>query len=96
MEALDRNVSALAARMPHLTAFTEGVATGQAQRFEPIVKAAYRAGASREDLLTAVEVGRCLGTVPDPVIRQAYATIHAWSWIAARRAGLPQEVAAAA
>ena len=94
MGGLDSRVSALDALL-HLTAFTEAVATGQTQQLEPMVKAAYGAGASREDLLTAVQVGRCLGAVPGPVVRQAYVAIHAWSWIAARRAGLVQAGAAA-
>jgi hypothetical protein len=48
------------ARIVQLAAFAEGIASRQSHVFEQTVKVAYAAGASREDLLTAVEVGRCL------------------------------------
>ncbi len=73
------------ARIAQLTALAEAIASRQSHLFEQTVKAAYAAGASREDLLTAVEVGRCLGDVPGPVVKRAYATVHTWNWMASRR-----------
>ncbi len=73
-------------RIAPLTAFTEAITSGQAHLFEQAVKAAYAAGASREDLLRAVEIGRCLAEVPGPFLAQAYAAVHAWYWMVARRA----------
>ncbi len=69
----------------YLAAFTEAVAAGRTDRFEEAVKGAYAAGASEEDLLVALEMGRLLSEVPAPVRTEAYATIHAWRWIEARR-----------
>ncbi len=69
-----------------LTAFTEAIISGQPHLFEQAVKTAYKAGALREELLTAVEIGRCLADVPAPIVSQAYATVHAWHWMVARRA----------
>ncbi len=74
-------------RIAHLIAFIEAITDGQPHLFQPAVKAAYRAGASREELLTAVEIGRGLRHVAAPVVSQAYATVHAWYWMAARRTG---------
>ena len=62
-----------------------------------MVKAAYQAGLSREDLLTALEVVRVLADAPGGVVAQAYSAVHDWHWIAARRSTLlQQEVPAAA
>jgi alkylhydroperoxidase/carboxymuconolactone decarboxylase family protein YurZ len=72
-------------RITHLAAFTGAIAAGQADRFDRIVKASYSAGAAREDLLGAVEVARVLADAPGPLVVQAYAAIHAWRWIEARR-----------
>ena len=44
------------------------------------------AGASREALLAAIEMGRLLVDVPDGVLTQAYATLRAWDWMVGRRA----------
>ena len=74
----------MGARMPHLAALTKAVAAQQPDQFEWIVTTAYLAGVSREDLLTALEVARVLADAPGPVVVQAYATIHAWCWLAAR------------
>jgi hypothetical protein len=52
------------ARIVRLAAFAGGIASRQSHVFEQTVKAAYPAGASREDLLTVVEVGRCLAVRP--------------------------------
>lgn len=68
-----------------LTALAEAVWSRQAHVFDWLVKAGYRAGASREDLLIAVETGRLLGDPPQPVVADAYATIHAWQWMAGCR-----------
>lgn len=72
-------------RITRLAAFTGAIAAQQADQFDRIVKAAYNAGASREDLLAAVEVARVLADAPGPLVVQAYAAIHAWRWIEARR-----------
>ena len=66
-------------------AFAKAIAARQPEQFERLVKAAYEAGASREDLLTAVEVARVLADAPGPVVVEAYATVHTWRWVAARR-----------
>ena len=70
----------------HLIAFMDALTTGQLHQFEDIVKTAYKAGTSREDLLTAIEIARCLADVLPAVLGQAYATVHDWHWIVARRA----------
>ena len=72
-------------RITHLAAFTGAIAANHATQFDGIVKAAYGAGATREDLLAAVEVARVLADAPGPLVVQAYAAIHAWRWIEARR-----------
>lgn len=69
-----------------LAAFAEAVSTRQAHEFVWLVKAAYGAGASREDLLVAVETGWRLGDPPEPITAGAYAAVHAWQWMANRRA----------
>ncbi len=68
-----------------ITEFAEAVAARRAGLFEPAVKAAYVAGASRETLLMAIDVARQLAEVPAPVAAEAFAAVHRWSWIAARR-----------
>jgi hypothetical protein len=68
-----------------LIAFLEAITSGQTYQFEHLVKTAYIAGASREDLLTALEIARFLADVPEPVLTEARATIHAWHWIVGRR-----------
>jgi alkylhydroperoxidase/carboxymuconolactone decarboxylase family protein YurZ len=73
----------------HLIAFADALTTGRLHQFEGIVKAAYRAGVNRQDLLIAVEMGRLLVEVPSWVVSRAYAAVHAWHWIVARR-GVPQ------
>ena len=64
------------------------VATRQADAFERVIKAAFAAGASGEDLLTAVEIGRFLGEPSETVVAEASATVHAWQWMAMRPAAL--------
>ena len=71
-------------RIALLAALAEAVWSQQAHEFDQLVKAGYRAGASREDLLIAVETGRLLGDPPKPVVADAYATVHAWQWMASR------------
>ncbi len=80
-------------RLALLAAFSEAVSTRQAHEFEWLIKAAYAAGTSREDLLTAIETGRLLGNPPEPVAADAYATVHAWQWMASRRAPRSEESA---
>ncbi|HYB72521.1 MAG TPA: hypothetical protein VED18_04055 [Candidatus Sulfotelmatobacter sp.] len=75
----------------HLIAFADALTSGRLHQFERIVKAAYRSGVSREDLLLAVDIGRLLVEVPTWVRSRAYAAVHAWHWIAARR-GVPRRV----
>jgi hypothetical protein len=76
-----------------LAAFTEAVSTRQAHEFVWLIKAAYGAGASREDLLIAVETGWRLGDPPEPITAEAYATVHAWQWMATRRTARGDESA---
>ena len=73
-------------RIDCLACFTDLVAGGRTDQFDDTVKLAYHAGASREDQLTAMEVGRVLANVPDPVVVRTYASIHDWNWIAPGRA----------
>ncbi len=65
-----------------LAAFAEAVATRQTHEFDWLVKAAYGAGASREDLLISVEIGQLVGEPPEPVVTEASATAHLWQWMA--------------
>ena len=71
----------------HLTAFAKAVAGHQPNLFEPVVISAYSAGADLADFLVAVEIAKALSEVPPPILARAYASIHAWHWIAARRQG---------
>lgn len=68
-----------------ITTVAEVVAAQRQADIEDAVKAAYRAGATRDTLLMAVEVARQVVEVPGPVVARAYATVHQWSWMAARR-----------
>ncbi len=68
-----------------ITEFAAVVAAGQTDQFESIVKAAYAAGVSRDTLLMAVDVALQLAEVPAPVAAEAFAAVHRWAWIAARR-----------
>lgn len=61
------------------------VATRRADAFERVIKAAFSAGASRQDLLIAVEIGRFLGGPPETVVAEASTTVHAWQWMASRQ-----------
>jgi len=61
----------------HLTAFSAAIAARQPHRFEQVVKAAYEAGASREELLLAVDSARVLAQVPAPIVDRARAAIQA-------------------
>ncbi len=71
-------------RIDCLTYFAMLVAGRQTEKFEDAIQLCYHTGATREDLLTAAEIGRVLAEVPDPVVVQAYATINAWQWIVPR------------
>ncbi len=79
-------------RVGAIAAFVDVVVAGQAHRFEQTAKAAYAGGASRGDLLAAVDLGQQVGEVPAPVRAQAYAAIHAWHWMVARRILLRREL----
>ncbi len=72
-------------RNAHLIAFIEAITTGQTHQFEHVVKTAYIAGASRDDLLTACEIARFLADVAEPVLTEAGVAAHAWDWMVARR-----------
>ena len=72
-------------RIAPLTVLTEAVASCQPDLFELSVEAACAAGASRQDLITAVEVARLLSEVPPRVLARAYASIDAAGGIEARR-----------
>ena len=45
------------------------------------MKLAYYTSATREDLLTAAEIGRPLADAPDAALARAAATVDAWHWI---------------
>ena len=69
-----------------LAAVVEAASTRQADVFDWLVKATYYgAGASRRDLVLAVETGRRLDNPPEFITAGAYATVHAWQWMASRR-----------
>lgn len=68
-----------------LTALSAAIAARQPHRFEEVVKAAYEAGASREELLTALDSARLLAQIPAAILDRAYATIHSWYWMETRR-----------
>jgi hypothetical protein len=72
-------------RNANLIALIEAITIGRTYQFEHLVKSGYIAGASREDLLTALEIARFLADVREPVLTEARATIHAWHWIVGRR-----------
>jgi alkylhydroperoxidase/carboxymuconolactone decarboxylase family protein YurZ len=72
-------------QITHLAIFVETLATRQWHQLERLVKAAYAAGASREDLFSAIELCRQQAHVPGPVVARAYEMIHAWHWMVARR-----------
>jgi hypothetical protein len=78
-------------RVTLLAALSEAVSVRQTHQFERLVWAAYSAGASREDLITAIEIGRLLGHPPEPVPTEAYAAVYAWNWMANRRAPQDEE-----
>jgi hypothetical protein len=80
-------------RVTLLAALSEAVSARQTHRFERLARAAYTAGASREDLITAIEIGRLLGDPVEPVPTEAYATVHAWQWMASRRMSRDEESA---
>lgn len=69
-----------------ITTFAESVAAGRPEQFEDAVRAAYEAGADRDTLLMAVDVAGGGARVPAAIAGQAYAAVHRWQWIAARRA----------
>ena len=75
------------ARIAPLATFTDAIMARRPDRFGPAVRAAYAAGAEREDLLVALDMARLMAEVPAPLVTQAYAAIHVgdWHWIAARR-----------
>ena len=72
-----------------ITGFAEAIAAQRPSLFEPAVKVAYQAGADVGTLLLAVDVARHLADVPAPLVAHAYATVHRWSWIPARRKAHP-------
>jgi hypothetical protein len=72
-------------RKAALADLVRAVMGGRVADFEEAGKAAYGAGARPEELLWAVEMGASLGEVPAAVWAQGYATVHLWSWMAARR-----------
>lgn len=72
-------------RIAPLTAVSAAVAARQSSRFDEVVKAAYEAGWSREDLLLAVDSARLLALLPGPLLARAYASIHRWYWLESRR-----------
>lgn len=67
-----------------IAAFVEVIAARRASLFEPAVRAAHEAGATRDTLLMAVDVARQLALAPVPVAAEAYAAAHRWSRMAAR------------
>ena len=72
-------------RVTRIAAFVEALAAGRRYGLEQAIEAAYEAGASREDLLGAVDMARALGGIRALLLVKAYEDVHAWYWIAARR-----------
>ncbi len=70
-----------------LASLVRAVMAGEPDQFAPAARGAYAAGAHREELLCAIELGGSLGAVSPGVLAEAYAAAHAWSWMAARRRG---------
>ncbi len=70
-------------RTAYLIVFTAAVAARQPHFFELAVKAAYRAGACQEDLLTAVETAADLLDIPETILAKARESVQAWQDIAA-------------
>ena len=73
---------------PLSTMFAETIAAQHADLFDPVVRLAYSAGATPEELLTAVETAKAQAEVPPGVVQHAYTTVHNWRWIAARQEAL--------
>ena len=69
----------------YLDAFTGAVTARDWHLFERLVRAAYQSGATREELLRAVETARTMGEVSGPLVAHAYATVHNWQWMMERR-----------
>ena len=76
-----------------LTAFSAAIAGRQPHRFQELVKAAYEAGATREELFVAVDSVRGLLPLPAPLVGQAFASIHTWYWMESGRERQRREVA---
>ncbi len=72
----------------NLDVFTRAVAARDWQLFQRLVNAAYEGGATREELLIAVETARTLTDVSGPVVAHASATVHNWQWMTVRRPAL--------
>jgi alkylhydroperoxidase/carboxymuconolactone decarboxylase family protein YurZ len=72
-------------RGTRLNSFVRAVAARDWHLFERLVKTAYESGATREELLGAVETARTLGDVSGPVVAHAYATVHNWQWMMLRQ-----------
>ncbi len=72
-------------RKEALAGIVRAVADARMADLEGVVKAAYTAGAHREELLCAVELGGSLGAASHGVLPEAYGVVHTWSWMAARR-----------
>ena len=77
----------------HLIAFSAALAARQPHRFGRLVKNAYEAGASREELLSTVDSAKEQAAIPAPVLARAYATIHTWYWMESRRRWHQRELA---
>ncbi len=72
-------------RIACLAAFTEAIVAGHADLFDPAVRLAYCAAACPSDLIAAVDIARSRAEIPAPVVGRAYAAVHDWQWMAARR-----------
>lgn len=69
----------------HLEAVTLAVAHAD-PRFIPVnIRSAYEAGAAVSQVLTGIEVARCLATIPSNVLTLAWQTAYDWGWLAWRR-----------
>ena len=68
------------------------MANGDPRLIPVQVQRAYDSGATVSQVLTAVEVGRCLADLPAAAAAMAWHAAHAWAWIA-RRAEKPSRLA---
>jgi alkylhydroperoxidase/carboxymuconolactone decarboxylase family protein YurZ len=72
--------------MRHLEAVALAVANADPRLVSMQVRRAYAEGATVRQVLTAIDVGRCLAAVPPSVVSEAWHAADAWAWIGLRQA----------